>query len=157
MECHGDNLLITQMKYEVLEGHSGINEVGNLMSKYKGNRLSLGIIDADKKVLSEYLKTFKESKRKANVIYLKHPDNNHYLIKISPAFEKFILQAANDAGIERAKHKLPISDKEFFKVAKSWNLRKNQHFINFINAIVAKNPPSIQFLRKCIEDAAKAK
>jgi hypothetical protein len=157
VECYGDNLLIKQLKYEVIEVHSGINEVGRLMQDYKGNRLSIGIIDADKKIFSKYLQSFKEIKKDSNIIFNKHADKNHYLIKICPAFEKFILQAANEVNVTRQKHKLPINDKAFYKLVKSREVKKNQNFINFVNAIVAKNPPSIAFLQKCINEAAKAK
>jgi len=159
VECYGDSLLIKQMGYDYLEGHSGIGQVANRMNKYFNNRFALGVIDNDKTSLPKY---FKENIKILGGIgnkvqLIKCEGHAHYVIKIMPAFEGFISGAAKEALYNRIDFGLPASDKQFKELCKDKNLHKNQKMVNFINAVINKNPPSIKAIRDAINFAMNNK
>ena len=153
VECYGDTLLVKQLHFSPLAVHSGIGQVANLMKKYHKNRLAIGIIDNDKTSIPRYFQEFRQVSRTNALIFLKHPAQNHYLIKIAPAFERFITNAANEVGVNKTDYRLPPNDKNFRDITKDEKLSKNQNFVNFLNAVIANNPSAIQDLRNCINEA----
>ncbi len=157
VECYGDSLLIKQMGYDCLPLHSGIGEVANQMNKYFKNRFVIGIYDSDKTSIPSYFtkKIHPLSLPKHNVQLIKCQGKFHYTIKIIPAFEGFITKAGLAAGYSRTDFKLPADEKEFRKLCKDMKLHKDSRMINFINAIIAQNPPQIKALREAINSAKK--
>jgi hypothetical protein len=158
VECYGDSLLIKQLKLEYLADHSSIGQVANRMIGYFENRFALAVIDSDKALGPGYFKkeNLKVVGKASNSVQLyKCKGKYHYVIKIVPAFEGFILAAAEEAGYKRKRFKLPPSDKEFRKLCKDEDLHKNQRMVSFVNAIVTKDPPSIKSLRAAIAEAFK--
>ncbi|MDB5284077.1 MAG: hypothetical protein JWO06_3152 [Bacteroidota bacterium] len=149
-ECYGDTLLTKQLKYEYFARHSGIGEVANQMKKYYVNRKAIAIIDDDKKGKPTYFTS--ECfliEQKNGVILMKHKTADHYVIKITPGLEDFIINAAISCKLE-----LFEKDKKKFKaIVKDSKLHSNQEFVAYLNKIVQKNPPEIQTLRKYIEKA----
>jgi hypothetical protein len=160
VECYGDSLLIKQLKHEYLADHSSIGQVANRMIGYFENRFALAVIDSDKALGPGYFKkeNLKVAGNAINGVQLyKCKGKYHYVIKIVPAFEGFILAAAEEADFDRGKFKLPADEKEFRKICKRSDLHANQRMVNFVNAIVTTNPPSIKALRLAIAEAFKNK
>lgn len=149
-ECYGDTLLVKQLKYSYLEYHSGVGQVANQMIRtFKGQK-AIAIIDNDKQSLPSYFSRECELiKQKNGIFLLKHRTEDHYVIKISPAFEGFISNAANECKMEAfEKDKLKLK-----KITKDSKLHSNSRFVNYVNRVISQNPPSIKTLKAFIDEA----
>ncbi|GAB4056218.1 hypothetical protein [Spirosoma litoris] len=97
----------------------GCPNVVKLMQEKLHSDFALGIIDKDK-VIMKYVAEFE------NVILipdklelLKHPYRHHYLIFICPAPEKWMIAAAEDAGISLTDFGLPHDFDKLSKITKT--------------------------------------
>ncbi|MFM2307857.1 MAG: hypothetical protein RLZZ367_2526 [Bacteroidota bacterium] len=151
-ECYGDTLLVKQLKFNYIEYHSGIGEVARQMQRYFDNRKAIAIIDNDKhSVPSYFTKECNPLKNENGIVVMKHKKQEHYVIKISPAFEEFINDCAVSCGME-----LFEKDKKKFKeITKDSKLHQNQKFINYLNKLIAQNPNGIKTLRNIVDDINK--
>jgi hypothetical protein len=156
VECYGDGLLINQLGYKYLAVHSGIGQVAKQMNQYFNNRFALGIYDGDKTSVPTYFtKNIKANSIRHNVQLIKCEGKFHYGIKIIPAFEGFITEAGRIAGLSRVDFKLPGDEKQFRNLCKDKDIHKNQRMVNFVNAVIKKNPPPVEALKEAIEIAFK--
>lgn len=138
-ECYGDTLLVEMLGFKRPNHQtSGIGQVIKVMKERYSTRLAIGIIDADKKITPSYYKEFHLAEEKNGLKLLKHQDRNHYLIMVAPALEGFILQAAEDVGIQQK----PFDNlKNLKRITKSIHVRQNQDFKNFLNRLRQKKAP----------------
>jgi hypothetical protein len=150
-ECYGDTLLVGQLKYEYHAYHSGIGEVANQMRKYYANRRAIAIIDDDKNGPSYFNKECVLVEKKNGVTLLKHKNEDHYVLKITPALEDFIDGAAADCEMELFEK----DRKKFRDIVKDRKLHSNQKFVRYLNSIIQKNPPQIKTLKEFIDKAQK--
>jgi hypothetical protein len=96
-ECYADtNLIETIVPPSQQKGYNhqmGCNNVASKMQNDLKDCFALGIIDKDKKSIG-YLNEFETIDQRNNLFLYKHKTRHHYIIQISPAIEKFILDEA---------------------------------------------------------------
>ena len=158
VECFADHLLFSQLKFGHDEIHSGIGEVGNRMKseRMKGKKC-LGIIDNDKRQSDYFKNDFEKIEGTENLIFLKHHKEKHYLIKIEPAVEGFILACAVQAEVSPSKYRLPDTILGLKSLTRKKEILKNQQFINFIHQIVAREEDGIKKLKDYVNAFYKIK
>ncbi|MDR3350133.1 MAG: hypothetical protein LBN98_00605 [Prevotellaceae bacterium] len=101
------------------------------MNKKLADEPAIGIIDDDKVEPAgmadfDHIKTYKDILK----LY-KHRNNAHYVIKICPAMERFILAAAQECGVSPTAYNLPEGLDEFKKITKNETSKKNKDLRNF--------------------------
>ena len=151
-ECYIDTRLVKtlvppQIRYNHQHGCSNIEKT--MKGKLKGD-FALGVIDKDKKALNYLDECQLVCEHDGFLQLLKHTTQNHYLIIIRPAMERWILNTANVAGLLLTDFDLPDNlDKlcDLTKTAKSdkddLNARK---FVRLFKEIRLRNPPSVALL-----------
>ncbi len=82
-----------------------------------------------------------------NLIILKHPGTQKYLIKLKPAFEKWIISVGESCGITLGESEYEGNFMRFKDEAKDDEVYNNKNVKKFINSIVIADPPAIQTLR----------
>ena len=138
-ECYGDTTLIEILGFKKTDHQGSISKVLATLNEPKRFSLTLiGIIDDDKKkpvTINEFVKLDETP----NLVKLKHPDRNHYLMVLKPALEIFLLKAAEEAEVDTGR----FFDKKYFKeVCKSQKVSENQQFRQFVNSIKQKKKDS---------------
>ena len=87
----------------------------------------IGIIDNDKRQHS-YVSEFEEIAHMQHVALLKHKERPHYFIRISPAMDQFILDCANEQGVNLIDYGLPTELEELTKVTKDVKAKNDTRF-----------------------------
>ena len=147
-ECFVDtNLTETLLQGIGVNHQKGCGTVANRMKTTFNDAFAVGIIDKDKHQL-EYLKQFTEVKKTDHLILHKHPQKHHYIIQITPAIEKFIIQSMNDAGLEKADYNLPDDFDKFRKVMKSINSKADPNLKELFGRLVLEEVPQVLLLKR---------
>ena len=149
-ECHADTLLIEIIGFKKPNHQPGIGEVANIMDRKMATQKVVGVVDDDKRT-PEYFKKFKEERIENNLSRRKHPDRNHYIIVVQPAFEDWVFNAADEVGIDPARYGFR-SRKAFRNVSKSQNVDKNENVKQFLNAIKQKKDSPMNTIKKWITE-----
>lgn len=149
-ECYADTLLVSLIGFKGANHALGIGEVSRLMQKNYKTRLAIGVIDADK-TQPKYFDKFESIKRVKGLEHKKHPDFNHHIIVVKPAFEKWIFAAANAVDVEPSKYGFK-TEKYFKNVSKNVNVSSNDNFKQFINTINQKKSEPTETLKNWIEE-----
>ncbi|MFN8713498.1 MAG: hypothetical protein ACK5Z2_11660 [Bacteroidota bacterium] len=161
-ECYADQMLVKAIGYEPVETHEGNSGIVNLLCDKKrefyGKR-AVCIIDADKR-MPEHFTTIKlrHQSTKSNISIHKIPNTLHHVIILKPAIEKWLLEAGEAVGVKPENHKLPKDFAQFRNMLKDQQIRKNNDFKNYLNAIHEKQKKvkgHFGALRIYIEDALK--
>ena len=110
-ECCADTLLVSLLlEQPMIPDYNGIGAVANAMRKYEGDQFIIGIIDtvkfkrSDPKYVREFTEVVDDKLNKEGLIVRKIPKTNRHIIRLHPAFEKWILDAANKCGVNSAKY-----------------------------------------------------
>ena len=138
-ECYADTLLVSILGFKGANHKSSIGQVAIAMERNYKNQLAIGLVDNDK-VQPRYFKQFEVLKDENDLFLKQNPKNKHYLIVVSPAFEKWTFSAAEAVNIDPAEYGFK-SLKYFKAVCKSANVSKNQNVKQFINTIKQKKSP----------------
>ena len=118
-ECFVDtNLVETLVCNKGCNHQKGCNQVAKIMNEKFADKFAVGIIDADKRRPS-YLKEFNELGRSQHLKILRHSIRPHFIILISPAIDKFILDNAQIANINMEDYNLSPALKEFTQQTKN--------------------------------------
>jgi len=114
-ECYVDtNLVESLLDTDGVNHQKGCNTVVNTMKgKVLKDSFAVGVIDSDKRKPS-YVNEFKEIAHTEHLSLLKHTTKTHYLIMVSPAMDKFIIDCAEEEGVNLREYDLP-SDLDAFK------------------------------------------
>ena len=146
-ECFVDtNLVETLVPPENRYNHQkGCGTVTKVMQEKFADRFALGIIDKDKKEV-DYLQSFDEIIQKGPLLLHRHRDRPHYIIQISPAIERFILESAAQAGIVMEDFHLPSGLSQLSKISKKINSKNDPRFSHLFMALQQGNAPSILLL-----------
>ena len=116
-ECYVDtNLIQYLLNGTVNHQHSCNNVIKVLKGKFK-DRFAIGIIDNDKKAVW-YLSECEKIVSSPHLCVLKHRERSHYLITITPAVDRFLLDCANEQGVSLKAHGFPSQLNEFIKLTK---------------------------------------
>ncbi len=149
-ECHADTLLIDMLGFKYPNHQASINNVANTMLKKYDKRLAIGIIDNDKKQPT-YFKSFQQIQHKDGLILKKHPKQKHFLIIVSPVFEKWIFKLADSVEVLPSKYGF-ASLKQFQRSTKSIHVAKNQQVKQFINTLKQKKAKGMMTMIQWIND-----
>ncbi len=156
-ECYIDTKLIKalvppQTKYNHQKGCPNVVKV---MQERFNDNFAVGIIDRDKKELA-YVKQFNLVIEIPDTLQLlKHIDENHYLIFICPAVEKWIIASASDANLLLSDYGLPNDFRSLTNITKTSKSENDDEFSsNFkelFKALRVENPSNVAVLRFWIE------
>lgn len=119
-ECYTDTNLIETItnSFNKFNHQMGCNNVSKTMQSPKLiDSFAVGIIDKDKRAI-KYLDTFEKITESVNIFLFKHPDKHHYIVQISPAIEKFILNVAKEVGVKPETFGLPDEFEHLKKITK---------------------------------------
>jgi len=150
-ECYIDtNLIETLVPPNKGYNHQkGCGTVAKVMKERFTNSFALGIVDKDKQEL-DYLQEFFLVFAKGNVELYKHKDRKHFIIKINPAVERFILYNVNQARINIEDFGLPADFDKFRKVTKTVNSKNDQRFRKLFKTLQGHKLNDFETLTKCI-------
>jgi len=160
-ECNADTMLVQLILQRGLPIHcKNIHKVAKSLENFSNNNLFIiGVIDDDKsKNVPTYIKGFKVFENNENKIkeeclaILNLPGTNKYVIRLHPAFEKWILFVAESCGINPANYGFDNFEK-IKAAAKGPDVYDNKDFKKFVNAIIQQNPPAIQTLKFWLDKA----
>lgn len=146
-ECNVDTLLVQLILKRGNANHNkGINKVATAIKNYDSGDFVIGLVDTDKFVRNpDYFVNFiviYNRIKEEGLIILKHPNENKYLIRIDPAFEKWIMKLAEEMHIP-----LPAEFDTFDKLkkaAKDDSIVDNSKFKKFLNKVINSNHPAVQ-------------
>lgn len=126
-ECYVDtNLIEYLLDAHVNHQHSCTKVIGNLKNSYK-DKFAIGIIDRDKKQMG-YIDECNEIAKTKHLTLLKHKTQNHYIITIKPAVDKFILDCTMQQSVNTEEYGLPSKLKDFTNVSKSVTSNTDSRF-----------------------------
>lgn len=151
-ECYGDTRLVEILLQAKKVNHQqGLGTISQTLIKRFSEKRALAVVDDDK-VIPPYFKEFSIQKEAPGLVLLRHKENEHFLIRICPALEKWLLDAAKEAGITSDDHPI-CKDLETLKsVTKHEYINKNQDFTRFLKALNRSASPRIQHLKSWLQD-----
>ena len=135
-ECYID----TNLAESLLDSHGvnhqkGCNAVAKkMMESNLKDQFSIGIIDNDKRQPS-YIKEFVEIAHTNHISLLKHRERPHYFVRIIPAMDGFILDCANELGVNLKDYGLPSTLKELTKVTKDVKAKNDTRFKDLFKSL----------------------
>ena len=141
-ECYVDtNLVESLLPTDGVNHQKGCYAVANTMKgRFLNETFAVGIIDFDKeKTQPTYVSEFVEIAHTKHVILLKHCSKSHYLIMIKPAMDQFILDCADEQGVNVADFGLSPDLEGFKKNTKNVNSKSDVRFKKLFKAI-RQNP-----------------
>ena len=147
-ECYVDtNLIEYLLDAGVNHQHCCSKVVGQLNTTFS-DRFAVGIIDKDK-VEMGYLKECEEIAKTKHLTLLHHKTRPQYLITVSPAIDRFILDCAETEGINTEDFDIPGDLKGFTRLSKSITSNTDSRFKALFRAL--KDNPEIIAMRATLE------
>jgi hypothetical protein len=152
-ECYIDTLL-AEAVVPPAKGYNhqhSCNKVLSTMKTKLANVFAVGIIDDDKLVPKDF-EIFQriQEYNKALALY-KHRSKPHYIIKIIPASEQFILNSARQCNISPLDYNLPDELKQFRTITKHKTAKDSPDLKNLLRAIKLNNADNFIKLAEWIE------
>jgi len=131
VECEADKILVQYLGILRKEiKHAG--NKGNVCNKLKKNKNSKALIDQDPfSNQPYYIQKLKIIFNEYNIKVLFDNEFKNYLIILCPRLEKWILQVANNAGIDIKKYGFPTNDNKLHKMINS-NIKKFKELVNLL-------------------------
>ncbi|MDO9267520.1 MAG: hypothetical protein Q7T96_00220 [Methylobacter sp.] len=122
------------------------NKVVGIMKDKLNDDFAVGILDYDKRPLSQTSK-FELLTEKQSLKLYKHPEKNHYLI-FHPPIEQWILDEAKQVGIslDAPAYNLPTTLKELMNETKHEHSKNDQRFKCLFRALIKQNAFGINLL-----------
>jgi hypothetical protein len=158
-ECDSNTLLVELLLQKDRPHHGkGITEVIKALLKHPTNEIVIGFADTERFTrdkhypeLLEFNEIVENKLETEKIIIYKKPTTNKYLIRIHPAFEKWIWEIAIENGIDPNEYGIS-SYEELERLSKHYRTNQNPQFKKFVNAVVRKDPSPapIQTLRQWI-------
>ncbi len=156
-ECNADTLLVELIMQRGKPGHrNGKTEVLKALEEFDDDtRFIIGLIDSDKfkrtyNYCDEFTITREDKVTDQGLLIKQHSNSNKYLIFVCPAFEKWILQLAEENGINPSDYGYD-SFESLCNASKRNEIREDKDFKKFVNAVIQKNPPAIATLKRWFE------
>ncbi len=139
-ECYVDTCLTETITSANHFNHQkGCGTVCSRMKEKFRDKFALGIVDKDKHKLP-YLSEFELIGVKGSIYLHKHKTKSHYIIQISPAIERFILNAAQEKHIKLSDYGFPDDLKKLTK---------------FTKQVTSDNNPKLKILFRHLSDASE--
>jgi len=157
-ECHFDTLIIeiiTWWKRKDFDHESGSKLFNAMKQRYDDNKgVTVGFFDKNKKLKENIdIQKFKVAQEMQGIQWLKNPEiPDQHIFYLKDGAEQWLLDAARDAEILPVSYNIPEKLDEFTYRTKKPTIREDNDMYRFIKAVVRKNPPQIQTLRKYITD-----
>ena len=157
-ECCADTFLVSRLfQQEMIADYNGIGDVANALKQFPTDDYIIGLIDTDKfKRDPNYIKQFSEIVEDKLVdeglLVNKLPGTNKHIIRLHPAFEKWILSVAAKCNVDAAKFGFDTLDR-LCKATKKIDVVHNDKVQIFLDEIIQKDPPGIQTLRYWLSKA----
>jgi hypothetical protein len=150
-ECYIDtNLIETLVPPQRGYNHQkGCGTVVKVMKGHFADSFAVGIIDKDKQEL-DYLNEFEIVFIKASIELYRHKQRNHFIIRIVPAMERFIIHNVKQAGFSLDDFGLPSDFDLFRKVSKTVNSKKDEKFRHLFNSLRKRDLVDFNILSKCL-------
>lgn len=121
-ECYIDSTLVGSLLDAKVSHKHSCNEVAKEMKKGKyKDSFAVGIIDNDKREIS-YIDEFDEIGRTNNLVFLKHRDKHHFIIKIGKehkAMESFLKANVEAMGKSMGDFGLPSNLHDLIEATKN--------------------------------------
>ena len=153
-ECYVDtNLVEYLLGAGVNHQHSCSKVVGQLKGTF-ADRFAVGIIDKDKVELG-YIKECSVIAHTHHLTLLKHSAKPQFLITVAPAIDRFILDSANDSGVDPQDYGIPSELKEFTEVSKNVTSNTDPRFKALFAAL--KDNQEVSTLRKVLRYLSEKK
>ncbi len=148
-ECYIDtNLVETLVCHGGCNHQKGCNQVAKIMQEKYADRFAVGIIDADKRQPS-YLNEFHLIASSTNLDLLRHSVCPHYIIRVKPAADGFILSCVQTAQIDISEYGLSPVLKEFTSQTKDVMSNKDPRFKRLFKAL--KNSGEMKLMQSLID------
>ena len=157
-ECDADTLLVKLLLQRGFPNHQkNIHKVAKALELHNDDTLFvIGLVDNDKaKNVPTYLNGFTEvinHKKEEGLTILRLEGTEKYIIRLHPAFERWILFVAENCGINPAEFGYGNFEK-LRSESKGDSVYDNIALNRFIKAVIHKNPPAIQTLRYWLNKA----
>ena len=147
-ECYVDtNLIEYLLDAGVNHQHSCTKVIGQLKTTF-ANRFAVGIIDKDKVELG-YIAECEKLSQNGHLTLMRHRTKSQYLILVSPAIDRFLLDCARGEDVDPQCFGIPSSLKGFTALSKSVTSNKDVRFKQLFAAL--KDNVEIKVLRKTLE------
>jgi len=143
-ECNVDtNLVETLVPPKSGYNHQyGCNNVARAMKVRMADKFAIGIIDRDKEEL-DYLKEFDIAIESDALILHRHKSRHHYIIQISPAAERFILNAAEKVGVSLDEYNLSNTLEGLKEITKTVRSKNEPRLKKLFKTLQNKKAPEI--------------
>ena len=153
-ECYVDtNLIEFLLDAGVNHQHSCSQVVGQLNSTF-ADRFAVGIIDKDKVELG-YISDCEQISKTKHLTLLRHKTRPQYLITVSPAIDSFVLDCANQEGVDTQTYGIPSDLAGFTKMSKSRTSNRDPRFRNLFASI--RDNDEIKALRTTLRYMCESK
>lgn len=137
-ECYVDtNLVQILLQIKGVNHQYGCGQVTNVMKKRFKDSFSIGIVDNDG-LQSNYSNECVAIASSDEIILCKHPNSHHYLIKIKHIMERFILNCAEEQGIDLEANGIP-SDLDGLKSITKKDCLDNPNLKRALKAVSKSN------------------
>ncbi|MFN0036529.1 MAG: hypothetical protein ACKVUS_15800 [Saprospiraceae bacterium] len=153
-ECHADTALVRFLvsDFPHIDHESGICNVAKNFQEVKDQTYTLvGIVDDDKRK-PPYLDDFQLLQASEGVAVKKKPNKEHYVIVVSPALEKFLLQNCMAVGKRMEDFNLPSDLRQLKKRTKKPQVERNPDFKNLLIELHKQRAPGIIALETFLSD-----
>ena len=153
-ECHADTTLVRFLTggFPNIDHEPGISSVAKNFESVRDKTYKLvGIVDDDKQT-PKYLDDFKLVKKSDGVMLKKKQGKEHYLIVISPALEKFLMENCNAVGKTMKDFKLPDDLRSLTAITKNPRIGRNPNFHNLVQGLLKRNAPGLVTLKSYLAD-----
>ncbi len=139
-ECFIDTNLVETLVFGqgMCNHQKGCNQVTRIMQTKFADRFAVGIIDADKR-MPGYTTEFNVVATSSHLSLLRHKIKPHFIVKISPACDGFILDCAARSGVNPEKFNLPTQPKPFTTQTKNVLSSRDARFKSLFNSL-AEDP-----------------
>jgi len=153
-ECYVDTNLIETI-VPTTKGYNhqkGCGTVTRLMQGKLKDKFAVGIVDKDKKEL-KYVEDFDEKINVGDMQLFRHKNTeiHHYLIFITPAIEKWIINIAEKAEVSLDEFGLPSDLKELTKKTKKITSKNDDVFKNLFRELKKHNVKNMDILTEWIK------
>ncbi len=128
------NLVETLVCHGGCNHQKGCNQVAKIMQEKYADRIPVGIIDADKRQPS-YLNEFNQIASSSHLDLLRHSVRPHYIIRVEPAADGFILACVHEAQLDISEYGLSQVLKEFTSQTKNVMSNKDPRFKQLFKAL----------------------
>ena len=147
-ECYVDTNLINVLLNKACNHPKGCATVCKTLDAKLADQFAIAIIDKDKKE-PKAVEQFVKIGESEHLVVSKHQTRHHYLIQIKPAIESFILDAAEELGINLSDYGLKTELEELRIISKTITAKKDDRFARLFH--VLRTASHMQCLSKILE------